>query len=295
VLLTGQGPFRGSHKERLSGLLGSATLPEMPLRAADGTLVRLDEYRVEPSWSFPFCAAPLLIDPTGPGDLRLVGPAEVVVQAGLMPLAQPAFVMRGIDPGTLFIVGVAYDPFAAYGVDRAAEALSHRALTLQFGLEALQRSVEQGGHGTHEDDARVVEFLRAAVRWLTEEVHLGVRPTTLGRRLTLRAQAASTEGIITAYTFDFGDGTACTTTKPVAEHVYERYGTYEAMVLARSDMGGAAVWRATIPVQPDEGAGSGATTPFAPSCGGCGVGAKGYSFGGLLALLIVAWARRRRA
>jgi hypothetical protein len=148
-----------------------------------------------------------------------------------------------------------------------------------------------------------VELVGNAVRWVTEEVTLRVSPAVDGYALTLAAAAASANGAITEYGFDFGDGSAPVSGPDArAAHTYERYGTYPVVVVARSDLGAAAVWRQDVYVGPtpdagvgDGGAGDGgAAPPFAATCGGCHAAGPGAGAGALVVVLVALLVRAGR-
>jgi hypothetical protein len=217
-----------------------------------------------------------------------------------MAYPRPALTLRPsfVDPP--IVVGVLFDPFPSYGTDPEAELTRHRALTLQFGLESVVETDPIDAPGS------AVELCRNAVRWVTEEVTLRVTPTLDGQALTLTADAASANGAVTVTSFDFGDGSpAVTGTDPSATHTYERFGTYPVVVVVRSDLDGAAVWRQDLYVAPgtdggvvgDGGSGdAGPAPPFEATCGGCHAAGPGGPAGalalGLLALLGVRAAGR---
>jgi subtilisin family serine protease len=302
VIVSGQGPFRGTGVQTLTALLGSQTDATHPLTDENGQLVGTGDFTVAPEGAPRLVSADLALARQGAGDLTLVGSASLMAVSQLgMAYPRPALSIRTsfMDPPT--VVGVLFDPFPSYGTDPEAELSRHRALTLQFGLEAVAPTDPVDAPGS------AVELARNAVRWVTEEVTLRVTPTVDGHALTLTADATSANGAVTDYSFDFGDGSP-TVTGPDASatHAYARYGAHSVVVVARSDLDGAAVWRQDLYVAPDADGGvpvdgggdAAAAPPFAATCGGCHAGAPRGPAGalglGLLAVLGMRVAARRR-
>jgi subtilisin family serine protease len=299
VIVAGQGPLRGSNVTATLGLLGAQTQPDQPLRdPATGGLLAAGDYSVAPIGTPVLATGALHLDPAGAADLRLVGVAASVTSAA-GAYSQPVFELQvgitGGPPGA-----VAFDPYPFYGLDAAAEQLRHRAILLEFGLEAL-RDPEPGVAAP----GSPLEVLERAFAWVSEEVALDVTPTVAGTTLTLAAAASSAAGRVTRYTYRFGDDSPeLETADATAAHAYERYGVVDVTVIARSDLDGAAVWRRQVYVGPGQDAGAprpardggapppAADAPFQAGCGGCRV--AGYPSAAPLALAVVALLGLRR-
>jgi subtilisin family serine protease len=301
VIVSGQGPFRGTGVQRITALLGSQT-DGTPLVDDGGQLVGTGDFAVAPEGQPAFISAGLILDRYGAGDLTRVGTGTMMAVSQLgMAYPRPAFSIRprGLFDAP-FTAGVLFDPFPSYGTDPEAELTRHRAITLQFGLESAVEP-EPGDPSA----ASPVELVTNAVRWVTEEVTLRITPGVAGYALTLDVEAASSNGAITGYRFDFGDGSPVVSgTEPTAAHTYDRFGTYPVVVLARSDLEAAAVWRQDVYVGPEADAGAagdggagdgGAAPPFAATCGGCHAARPGAPAPGLLLLVVVALRTARRA
>jgi len=260
VILAGQGPLRSSSHDRFTALLGTGTSSGMPLYDdSTGGLLHLDEYRVKVMGLPDLVTADLLLEPgSGVGDLRLLGELAQTVSGDVtdpwlaQPWSRPVLRMYGGNFEGAGDVAMVYDPYAFYGEDRLAEAHRHRAVVLGFGLETVQDPTPLTD-GTPAPGSRA-ELLGRAFSWATDRTSLDVTmeqdsddPLTV----QVTCQAVATNSDMATYEFDFGDGSDVVSgAEAQVRHRYPRYGAFPLMVIARSDLGSAAIVRQSVLVQP---------------------------------------------
>jgi len=315
VIIAGQGPFRGTWHTRIQALSGAGTVNEYPLYDETAeTLLQLSDYSVK-AIDFPqLVTGDIDLTPgAGAGDLARIAELLYVVGAdydyGLDLWTTPVLQMTQGNFVGYGYLGMVYDPFPDYGLDRLAEAHSHRGVVLGFGLELINQPAD----ATQIEPGSREELLSRAFNWVSDRVTLSVHVVREDRQVTLDASAVSTSASITQYWVDFGDGTdPVESDERVVSHEYDRFGSFEVTVVARSATGAADLWRRTLEVQPgsegldagvmDAGPAGDADATIIEGtrkgCGGCRAGDNGG--GGPLALsvvwvLLLGTARRRRS
>jgi MYXO-CTERM domain-containing protein len=252
----------------------------------------------------------------GAGELARVGELLYVMGAefdfGTDSWTTPVLKMTQGNFSGYGYMGMVYDPFRDYGLDRLAEAHSHRAVVLGFGLELVNRAAD----ATAIEPGSREELLSRAFSWVSDRVTLSVHVQREDRLVTLDASALSSSASVSSYWVDFGDASEpAESGDPVVSHLYDRFGQFEVSLVARSSTGAAALWRRELDVQPgSEGLDAGVPDGGAPGdadatiiegrrkgCGGCGAAGPGPGSGSgsaallLLVLLLGALVRRRRS
>ncbi|MFH2006606.1 MAG: S8 family serine peptidase [bacterium] len=309
VIIAGQGPFRRTGHVRTLALTGCGSLESRPLydEATEG-LLQQGEYRVAAIDHPQLVTGDIDLAP-GHGVGQLVQLGELFFAVGydleyelwshpVLQLSQGNFQGYGY-------VGMVYDPFPWYGTDQLAEAHQHRAVVLGFGLELINEPPD----ATSMAPGSRLELMWRAFNWVADRAELSVRVMRQDLETTLDASAVASTSV-TDFEYDFGDGSALVeSSEPTATHSYERYGTYEVTVIARSATGAAAVWRRRLEVQPGaEGIDAGvldagpagdadATIIEEPrkGCSGCDAAGGGSELPVLiLVLAVLPWLRRRR-
>jgi len=307
--------LRSTYNSRIQVLSGASTLDEYPLLdEANQTLLQLDDYSVQA------IDYPILVT----GDIDLTpgaGVGELAQVAELLPVAgvdtdlgldlwsTPVLQMSEGNFVGSRTVGMVYDPFPDYGVDRLAEAHSHRAVVLGFGLELINQTPD----ATQIQPGSREELLSRAFNWVSDRVTLSVHVTRVDRLVTLDASAVSSSSEVNSYWVDFGDGSdPVESSESVVSREYDDFGAYEVTLVARSSTGAAGLWRRTIQVQPgsegvDAGVVDGSVSADADAtlieeprkgCGGCRTGDANGGGSVLLVLLLgltLSTTRRRRS
>ncbi|MCD6497439.1 MAG: S8 family serine peptidase [Deltaproteobacteria bacterium] len=260
VIVAGQGPLRSSSHDRFTALVGTGTSSGMPLYDdSTGGLLHLDEYRVTVKGLPDLVTADLMLDPgSGLGDLQLLGELAQTVSGDVTepwladPWSRPVLRLTGGNFEGAGNVAMVYDPYAFYGEDRLAEAHRHRAVVLGFGLEIVKDPTPLAD-GTPAPGSRA-ELLSRAFAWATDRTSLDVIvEQDLDDPLTVQVtcQAAATNSDLATYEFDFGDGADVVFGAGAqVRHRYPRYGAFPLQVIARSDLGSAAIDRESVLVQP---------------------------------------------
>jgi len=314
VIVAGQGPFRGTYHSRIQGMSGTGTVDGYPLYdETTESLLLLGDYSVN-AIDYPqlVTAAIDLAPGAGAGALAQIAELLFVTNAeldiGTDLWTTPVLKMSQGNFGGYGYMGMVYDPFRDYGVDRLAEAHRHRAVVLGFGLELINQPAD----ATQIEPGSREELLSRVFSWVSDRVTLSVHVAREDRLVTLDASAVSSSGSVTSYWVDFGDGSdPVESAEHVASHEYAGFGSFEVTLVARSVTGAAELWRRTLNVQPgSEGSDAGiwdagpsgdadATLIEEPrrGCGNCRTGdAEG---GGPVALvllvLLLGAVRRRRA
>lgn len=259
LILAGQGPLRDSAHDRFVALAGGATLEGQPLW--DETLEQLRpqaEYRVISSDEPRLVTGPITLDASGTtGDLTAIGevvPVQVTERAD--PWGHAVLQLTDGDLQAGGSVGLVYDPFPGWGTDALAEAHSHRAVVLGFGLEVMA-DPEPPQPGADPTPGSREELLLRAWQWVSDRVTLDVTWEQQDLHLTILADAVASTSGLAGFEVDFGDGHGdgddadwTRSDTPRIEHDYAGYGAYEITVIARSDTGAAALWRQTLDLQP---------------------------------------------
>lgn len=317
VIIAGQGPLRGTWHTRIQALSGTGTVNEYPLYdETTETLLQLSAYSVK-AIDFPqLVTASIDLTPgAGAGDLAQIAELLFVAGAdfeyGLDLWTTPVLKMSLGNFVGYGYMGMVYDPFRDYGLDRLAEAHSHRAVMLGFGLELINQPTD----ATQIQPGSREELLSRAFNWVSDRVALSVHVVRVDRLVTLDASAVSSSSSVSTYWVDYGDGSDPEESdQHVLSHEYDRFGAFEVTLVARSVTGAAGLWRRTVDVQPgsegidasvvDAGpSGDADATVIEGSRKGCGCrtgGASGAAGGGspvllafLLLLVLGATGRRR--
>lgn len=311
VIIAGQGPFRGTWHTRIQALSGAGTVNEYPLYdETTETLLQLSDYSVK-AIDFPLLVTgDIDLTPgAGAGELAQIAELLYVVGAdydfGLDLWTTPVLEMSQGNFMGYGYLGMVYDPFPDYGLDRLAEAHSHRAVVLGFGLELINQPTD----ATQIEPGSREELLSRAFNWVSDRVTLSVHVAREDRLVTLDAGAISSSTSVTLYWVDFGDGTdPVESGERVVSHEYDRFGSFEVTLVVRSATGAADLWRRTLEVQPgSEGLDAGVmdagpsgdadATVIEGKRKGCGCRTGDTRGGGpvvLLVLLLLGTARRRR-
>lgn len=316
VIIAGQGPFRGTYHSRIQAMSGTGTVDAYPLfDETTETLLQLSDYSVK-AIDFPLLVTGDIDLTPGAGAGELAQIAELLFVTGtdfdygLDLWTTPVLKMDQGNFGGYGYLGMVYDPFRDYGLDRLAEAHRHRAVVLGFGLELINEPADasQLAPGSRQ------ELLSRAYSWVSDRVSLSVHVAREDRHVTLDASAISSSGTVTSYWVDFGDGSeAVESEESVVDHSYDQFGPYEVTLVARSSTGSAELWRRILNVQPGSvGIDGGVMDGGAPGdadatliegsrkgCGGCqtgqgtGPGPVGVPVALLFALLLVVLRRSR--
>jgi hypothetical protein len=118
----------------------------------------------------------------------------------------------------------------------------YRSISMDFGLEGINQTT---GFSTRAD------VMGRALNWLLDTLRVTVTGVPAeDQSVALSAQAVSSAGVpITAYRWDFGDGSPIrSTTTSTTNHVYNNEGTYTIRVEAVDALGHRSIGRTSVRV-----------------------------------------------
>ena len=313
VIIAGQGPFRGTWHSRIQALSGSGSMEESPLYdGATESLLQQSSYTVQAIEYPRFASADVDLTPGGgAGDLSQIAELLFVInnefESGAELWTTPVLKMTQGNFAGYGYMGMVYDPFRDWGIDRLAEAHSHRAVVLGFGLELINQPMD----ATQMEPGSREELLARMFSWVSDRVSLSVHVARVDLLVSLDASALSSSTSVASYWVDFGDGSdPVESSDHVISHAYDAFGAYEVTVVARSGTGAAGLWRRTLNVQPGSEGQDAGVLDAGPSGDadatlieglreGCGTCRTGSAEGGIpvalvVLLLLLGVLRRRR-
>ncbi len=233
LIVTGQGPFRGSDHLRFRQLTGAETKDTFPFVDDSGELIERGDYLVSQALVDPSSTLPLDLTPTGSGlgDLEFAGELEPIRGAELPALwTEPFLTMENVGETGLTCLGLAFDPYRGWGVHSEAEQLTHRAVWMGFGFEQIRSDV------TSAVDRQ--SFFEAVLTWTMDEIEISISLEQDGLETLFTVHTERGEAVY--YEYDLGNEKVTRTASNTLYRMFDTHGSKHLRVVAWSRSGAAA-------------------------------------------------------